>query len=894
MDAENLSRYVKLSAEFDFECSAILFKKTLCVISLYRSQVGSFDTFVERLSDVLADIMSRNIPYVIICGDLNIDFLETSSNYYCLRDLFSSHGLQSLINEPTRVFRYSNGNISVSGLDYLVTNIPQDNITSCLNFDPALSDHHVQYLSWVMEGDNTENRENLCKIVHSRNISAVHLAEFKKLFITTDNFYSNFITTLNYVTDVDIYFDAFMEHFLWCYNATCPEVTKMVPVINKPNKKIHFSQAVKLKSRELRDLNCLRKSLADLNVENCYRQRKNELSRLITAEKQTFYSNLINSSQCKSRTTWQLVNASRGVSKHQKSIHIVHEGEIVRDAKVLSKLFGDYFSEVVGLQLNDYFGNNLSTSCTVTDFSVSKTMFMSPVTPREVCSVIASLPNKRSTGYDGVTTDFIKKVGHVTSEILSALINISLNLGKFPNCLKSSVIIPVPKKGNTAEISNYRPISLLSVFSKIFERIVADKISVFLERHSLLTGCQHGFRKGHSTETAIVQLTQYVNDKLDNDQIVIAIFFDLSRAFDTLHPAFVSEKIAKLGLRGNINQWIMSYLCDRQFLVKVEHEHSDFYSVNTGTPQGSVLGPLIFLLYVNDLPDHITDGTTFMYADDTTIVISDSGVDGVCRKLEGVIAQFKYWCDKNRLIINFAKTQYVHFRGKSRHVEFGNVRMNDMNNAQLVFNSEVKFLGAVVDSCFTWKQHIEYVADKLSSAYYAITSLKNKFSKETLMSVYYALVYPHLSYAVAVWGQSTDSSRLFILQKRIIRRIFDLRFRTSCRETFRSVKILTLTSIYLLKILTFIHENRRDFSTHSDRHNYDTRGKLSICPVKHYHSYYEKSPAYAGVCLYNLLPSSFRNDDVQVHVFKRKLKKLLVDGCYYDVGEFVDSMRNGR
>lgn len=886
-DVENLRRCTELSAEFDFECSAILFKKTVCVITLYRSQVGDFNAFIERLSDVLSYIISRNIPHIIICGDLNIDFLVTSSSLNCLKDLFTSHGLRLMSNEPTRIFRYSNGTVSESGLDYVVTNIPQDKIISWLNFDPALSDHHAQFLSWEMGAGDSVSDANRWEVVHTRNIGAINVAEFKQLFVSTNNFFNNFISSVNFATDIDSYYDAFLEHFLWCYNAACPEVTKKISVFKGLDKKVRFSQSIKQKTTELRELNYLRKSLNDVNLNSRYKQKKNQLARLINMEKQAHYSKLINSSQSKSKTTWKLVNAARGISRSHGSVSIIHEGETINDAKALTRLFGDYFSTVVDQKLNDYFGGNLSDHCTVTNLTIAETMFMEPVTPFEVCSIISSMPNRRSTGRDGVATDFIKKVGDVTSVILAALINASLNLGTFPRGLKDSIIIPVPKKGVTQDVSNYRPISLISVFSKIFERIVADKVYAFLDKYSLLTGCQHGFRGGHSTETAIAQFTQYVNDKLDQDQFVVAIFFDLSRAFDTLHPAFVSEKIAKLGLRGHINKWITSYLSNRQFLVKIRGEVSDFYSVDTGAPQGSVLGPLIFLLYINDLPTHVTDGATFMYADDTTIVISDPNVDGVCRRLEGVIAQFKYWCDKNRLIVNIAKSQYIFFRNKLRHTDFNRV---GTNNSKFEFAREVRFLGVVVDSCLTWKGHIEYIAGKLNSAYYAITSLKNKFNVQTLMSVYYALVYPHLSYAVVVWGQSADWYRLFVLQKRIVRRIFDLKFRMSCRGAFRSMSILTLASVYLLKILTYVYKNRHNLSTHSDIHGYNTRGKLNICPIKHYHTYYEKSPLYAGVYYYNLLPSVIRNSGAPMHIFKKSLKKLLVDGCYYDVGEYVDSM----
>lgn len=389
----------------------------------------------------------------------------------------------------------------------------------------------------------------------------------------------------------------------------------------------------------------------------------------------------------------------------------------------MAGLFGKYFSTVVAEGLIEHFQGNISQACTLPARSLSESLFIPPVAADDIQNVIASLPNKQSTGYDNMPTQFIKKFSSTLSPILAHIFNVSILNGVFPDALKTTIVIPVPKKGDLHNITNYRPIALLSVFSKIFEKIMAANINSFLKKIYILSHSQHGFREGHSTETAIVSLVQHINDRLDRSECVVAVSFDLSRAFDTLHPVFFSEKIARLGLRGRVNDWLVSYLESRRFRVRVDGEYSVPFSTDLGTPQGSVLGPLIFLLYVNDLPDYINEGEVFSYADDTTIVVSDSCPDGVCYKVSRIVEDFRYWCDRNRLVINLDKTVYVKFRTRL-HRTFPPA-LNILGNL-INFSQSMGFLGCMLDCDLTWELHIAQIAKKLNSAYFAKTSLKSK------------------------------------------------------------------------------------------------------------------------------------------------------------------------
>lgn len=875
------------SIELTYECSAIIFKNKLCIICLYRSQKGDLDVFIERLSDTLGDIVGkRRCSHVIICGDLNIDSLTKSASADYLSDIFSSYGLRSLISEPTRVACLANGMMTRSALDYMVTNYSGDEVIMCDNFQPGYSDHHAQLLAWVMDGGSGVSGNSKAEKCEIRKINSVTITEFAKLFTTHDALFTRFMDYVDanmYVGNVDDVFGVFWDHLEWCFLAAFP----LVKISKHRHRGFKFSRSLRQRSEALKDLSLLCRTFNSDVLNNLYRSKKSEIKMMIDAEKKSYYAGLIESSDNYSKTTWRIVNPPKEKSNQLK---IYHEGRLIEDASQVSELFCEYYSTVVAEKLDQHFQGDMSRDCTTAGRSNPESLFIAPVAADDIRTVVASLPERHSTGFDGIPIRLVRQCSDILAPLLAYMFNLSIFQGKFPNILKTAVIVPVPKKGDLHDITNYRPIALLSVFSKIFEKIMATNVTHFLNRFNLLNRSQHGFRAGHSTETATIGLVQHIYDKLDRNEYVIAMSFDLSRAFDTLHPGFFSEKISRLGLRGRINDWLVSFLENRRIKVRVGDKYSSLYPVDLGTPQGSVLGPLIFLLYVNDLPEHISEGNVFSYADDTTIVVSDSSPDGVCRKVSQVVEEFKHWCERNRLMINIDKTVFMKFRNRL-HQTFPTT-LNIMGN-QIEFSRFLRFLGSGIDCDLTWEQHIEQLAGKLNSAYYAITALKSKLDRGGLMGVYYGIFHSRLTFSIAVWGLSPHAQRLFVLQKRAIRLIFGLKSRQSCRETFRAYKILTMPCIYICRVLTHIHSHRAALVTHASVHDYNTRNNANFCLQQHSHTYYERSPIYSGIQLYNLLPNNLK-DIHMLFKFKNKIRKFLTEHAFYSVAEFVGELRGGR
>lgn len=868
-----VSYFNKYSIEMNFECAALVVNKEFLLVNIYRPTSGSEDIFFIQLSLLLSKA-TQQYKFVLLCGDLNIDQNKDYTHAKVLKDIFSSFNLTSLVSNPTRIANLPTG-VVYSTIDYMVTNIPDR--VYCVNFDPAISDHHCQIANCNLEGlqeiDNDTSHE--CQSTY-RQINAKTINEFKFLF-------GPFELDMR-CWDIDYIFDYFWNHFIWCFDAAFAK--KIKPITKKGNKnKIIFSNDLYTELQELKNLNWLRKQINCGELENKYKKQKTQINRKIEEEKKAYYNLQIKQSTNKSKSIWRIVNNLNGKTSRNSDIEYIRYNDVnITDRKEIANIFGNYYSTVIQEKLNNHFNNSLSSKCTT--LSITDTfMTFSPVTAYDVKVVIKNLPNKKSTGLDEIPIKLIKECSNELAPILADIINASILTGTFPNRLKIAALIPIFKKGASENIDNYRPIALLSIISKIIEKVVSNKIFEFLNQNSILSNCQYGFRAGFSTEASIVDLSQTVYEKMDSGERVCGVFFDLSKAFDTVDRDFVAQKLHGLGIHDPINRWIISYLTNRKVVVKIGTTTSEQKDISIGTPQGSVLGPLIFLLYVNDLPSHISHGKIFMYADDTSIVISDPDPLTLNYKISVVLVEFKKWCYDNRLIINHNKTILVEFGCRQKKNQ-PNLNFN-FHGFSLAASKQVKFLGITLDHNFNFYDQIDDVCSKLNKGFYVINSLKNVLNRDALLNVYYALIYSPIAYSVNVWGQSSGIDRVFILQKRVIRLIFNLHYHESCRETFKNSNLFTVTSIYLMKLLTLIHTNKSKVPVHSEVHNYNTRGRNRMCTIRHDHEFFKKSPYYAGTTLYNKLPLEIQNS-LSLDLFKKRLKILLLSDVFYSLQEFTN------
>lgn len=359
---------------------------------------------------------------------------------------------------------------------------------------------------------------------------------------------------------------------------------------------------------------------------------------------------------------------------------------------------------------------------------------------------------------------------------------------------------------------------------------------------------------------------------------------DLSKAFDLINHNLLVEKLSKYGLRGKINDWIISYLSSRMQVVEVNGVKSETLNVNFGVPQGSVLGPLLFLFYVNDLPNFFED-FLIMFADDNSYLCCKHTFSDVINSLQTSATHFSNYFKADKLFLNISKTIFIIF--SPRTYSYNTSQLIRIDGKSLEQVPTTKFLGIYIDNALSWEPHIDALAKKLSPVCYALYRLTQISNRSTVMSYYYAHFVSRASYGIMFWGRSCHFDRIFRLQKKAVRYIEGVSKYTSCRNIFKNLNILTLACTYILEIVLYVKKNINTFPFNNFNHTYNTRECNNLNTPLHNLSKYEESPRYMGVKLYNKIPSQIK-DVSNEKLFKKEMFSYLCTNCFYSIEEFLD------
>ena len=395
---------------------------------------------------------------------------------------------------------------------------------------------------------------------------------------------------------------------------------------------------------------------------------------------------------------------------------------------------------------------------------------------------------------------------------ISILINQSLLTGIFPDQIKTAKIIPLYQKNDDEIMNNYRPISLLPVFSKIFEKVVQNQVYHYLNSNNLLYGSQHGFRETYSTETAVIELIDYLKHQIDKKHIPLSLFLDLSKAFDTINFDIMLLKLRKLGINNISLNWFESYLTNRKQFVSFNGVDSTLLETKTGVPQGSVLGPLLFIIYINDLNRVSNFFKVICFADDSTLIVSLCFSTAHCNyclnnnsftsnMINNELEKIFNWFCLNKLSINPDKTKYMLFRNKQKSLADLTLPILKMDNKILKQVNEFLYLGTFLDEHLSWETHINYISNKISKNNGILRRLKFTVPKNILKILYYSLVNPYLNYSILAWGYNLN--RIEKLQKQSVRIITHSYYLEHTGNLFKSLKILKVEDIFKLKQILF-------------------------------------------------------------------------------------------
>ena len=523
-------------------------------------------------------------------------------------------------------------------------------------------------------------------------------------------------------------------------------------------------------------------------------------------QKITYFHNTFAMYKHDMKKTWAVISETLNKNKKRKDEPLTFKcnGRDLSDDIEIANEFNRFFANI---------GENLASNMEQFDnHELSyKTYLQTPhaqncrfelIDENATIKAIDYIDNKPSSGHDGISNVLLKYVKLEISKPLTLIINQMITTGIFPESLKIAKIIPIYKKGEPTDLSNYRPISLLPTISKIFERIIHIQLQEYFNSNNLLAEQQYGFRPNHSTEYAAVKLVDHISNTMDGHKIPGTIFIDLSKAFDTLSYDILLYKLKFYGISGLEHKLIASYLSNRKQYVMFNNKNSEFTEIRTGVPQGSILGPLLFSIYINDLIKMSNKLNFIMYSDDTTIYfdLEDFEKDSLEHQINEELKRVNIWLKLNKLTLNATKTKSMVFHRKQKQIE----PLHFSIDGKVIENvSSFNFLGITLDEGLTWKNHIDLIKNKISKTIGVFYRLAKIFPEEILVTLYNSLIASHLNYGILAWGIAAP--RLEKLQKKAIRLITNSKYIAHTNPLFKRLQLLKIVDIFKLRVLKFYY-----------------------------------------------------------------------------------------
>ena len=860
-------------------------KCQLGVLSVYRPPNTNATAF-KSIFEKIVTRARKGCKDIIIGMDHNLDLLKshihepTNSFVEKLLDL----GLLPVTTRPTRITKNT-----ATLIDNIVLDCKhRENVESYVAIDNT-SDHLpcIAVLKNILVNKNTKIK------IKSRDVRDKRVESLKEELQKID-----WKSLVNIDTNKDTKLNKTVEQI---HSRLREEIERCCPLVEREIKYCKLRKEPWVSGGLLTSIKKSKKTYKDTLMRDCdakkiekYKTYNSKLQHLKRRAKAKYYFEKCEEFRNNTKKLWQTINRLCGKINDKTSVitSLMIGNNRCFDTPKIANEFGEYFASVGESYakrippsqrgINHYL-NKLQSS--------SDSIFLKPTNKAEIQRLIRQLPSKGSSGYDNIDNILLKKIGTEVSEPISLITNISLEMGIFPDLMKNALVVPLYKAKSKEVVGNYRPISLLLTISKLIEKVVYKQVYSYLTKTGQLHNSQYGFRSEHSCDHAIGELLGNIVKNMQLGKETITLMLDLSKAFDTLQHSVIFQKLEKYGLRGPCLEWFKSYLTNRTLQVKcIDHQGniilSDRKRCDFGTPQGSCMGPLLFLIFCNDLHLNLQFLSSIQFADDTTLYISHRNRNYMRFCLTTDLEAIQDWFCANKLTLNLDKTVLLHF-GPGRCKPLDNI---ELGNIELKAATSAKFLGLWIDNKLKWKEHVQKLVTKLQSKKALLQRSKNLLTSDAKRILYFAQIQSNLTYGLVIWGTMITKEDLLKLEKIQNKCVQLIEPRKELSKIYKDNSILKLQSLVRLENAKIWHkyyqktlpanlmkmmQQDQNNTNLQKQHGYNTRKKKEInLPLATCQAY--KSSFYVeGLKVYSTLPSETKRKEQLSH-FVNDYKKLLL------------------
>ena len=821
---------------------------------IYRNPNETFRPWLVRY-EVMIDKVLNTGNETIIQGDFNIDLHkpQTTWNSFNL-----SFGLTQLINDTTRV---TSGTL----IDHIYTNT-KDKITNVSVIKTSMSDHYMISCSYATQVklENKKGHTTIQYRCYKKCINTLFLADINNLPL--GNVY--------HTTDPEIALKTLMQ-------LITPIIDKHIPLksrrVKEPNLPAWINTDI-INAMELRTF------FNNNNMKTEYKQQRNKVTQMVKNARKGRINNMINDKK-DTRSIWRAYNEFSNIKSNQKSQPI----------KICPDIINDFFlnlSETILTKRNIESSKKYQCPATLKEYCKAKTNDTNFELPylsiQEVGKLIANLKDSNALGPDNISVKIIKLISPYIVEYMTYIYNLCIEKNVFPYQLKEAKVIPLPKTKDPCHPQFLRPISLLPALSKPFERYVHKHMYNYLNSHQLLHQYQSGFRPFHSCHTALVRLTDNWLQAIGKKELIGTVFLDFKKAFDLVNHRTLLLKLQEYFSNAPQLQLLKSYLSDRFQYVLVNGKTSVKKKTKSGVPQGSVLGPLLFLIYINDLPLHLhihplhpnSKTSNELFADDSSIYTLHKDINIINNNLQLSLNLAEDWCNDNSMVIHPDKTTSMLIATRQKQ------QLTDLKLTLFIGNKAIeqvknhKMLGIHIDSKLTWQTHLQHLTKRLSKNVYLLAKLRKIIDAEHLKLFYDAHIMSHLNYASTIWdGCSQDTFNSINRQHRRAIKLISTINNTTTENKMQNLNILPLSVHLQYNKATLMHKIYHDkapyYLNQLLKKTTLRYGSMNLVPPLPRIDIEKTSLAYSGSVVWNDLPDHFKIN-MSTKSFKLKVYKYFI------------------